>query len=202
MKRWLVILALMGIAIAIYWFFFKGSGHHHSAPPPEPISLKKHSAAFNSGIDTLVNAYLQIADALVLGDTAAAKSYTRNFISRIDSIDIKELKMDTVAIQTVVESSLADIRSNAQSLMSQQDIKEMREDFRMVTELLYPAFFTTVNYEGPKLYLFYCDNAFGPGKGANWISRGLAVNNPYLGHDISPNTEVPCGEIKDTIKAH
>lgn len=201
MKRGLVFIVLAGIAFALYWYLFKRKGNHPSGPPPEPIGLKKHSSAFNANVDSMVNAYLQLSNEFINQDTTAIKQATREFLSRTDSLNMEELKNDTLVIRQAVESNLEDLRSNAQSLLLQTDITEMRQDFRMITEMLYPAFFKTVNYEGPKLYLFYCDNAFGPEKGANWISNSTELRNPYWSNTKSANT-TPCGEIKDTIKAH
>ena len=99
--------------------------------------------------------------------------------------------------------TIADLRRNAQSLLQQNNITEMRKDFSMVTEMLYPAFFKTINYEGEKLYLQHCPMAFDGDQGANWISNELEIVNPYLGknHPKYKGTMLHCGEIKDTIKA-
>jgi len=68
-------------------------------------------------------------------------------------------------------------------------------DFRMVSEMLYPSFFTAINYEGPKMFWQICPTAFGPDNAGGWISNGVEVLNPYLGRN-----HADCGEIKDTIK--
>ena len=125
------------------------------------------------------------------------------FISMLDSIKVDELKNDTSTITAAAKASIADIRSNAVSLMAQTDITEMRQDFRMVTEMMYPGFFKTINYEGPKLYLENCPMAFGEDKAANWISNSAEIVNPYLGknHPEYKGSMLHCGEVKDTIKA-
>ena len=203
MKRVFILLIVLLIVFAAYWFMFRKKSGPSNDIKPEPIALKKHSQAFNAGVDKMVNAYLDIKDAFVEADTLKAKQKTSEFISLLDSIHIDELKNDTAIIIESAKSSISDIRSNAVSLLAQTDITEMRQDFRMITEMMYPAFFKTINYEGPKLYLENCPMAFGEDKAANWISNSTEIVNPYLGkhHPEYKATMLHCGEVKDTIKA-
>ncbi len=73
----------------------------------------------------------------------------------------------------------------------------------MISELMYPSFLKTVNYEGPKLFLQNCPMAFNDTESANWISNSEEIVNPYLGknHPKYKGGMLHCGEIKDTIKA-
>ena len=203
MKKGIGILALLAVGFLVYWVVFKKKDSGQRDPKTEPIALKKHSEAFNNSVDKLVNAYLGIKDAFVTTDTATAKSSTRNFITLLDSLQLDELKNDNAAVVESARASVADIRANAVSLLAQTDVKEMRQDFRMVTEMMYPAFFKTINYEGPKLYLQHCPMAFDDDQGADWISNSTDIVNPYLGknHPKYKGTMLHCGEVKDTIKA-
>lgn len=203
MKKGLALLLVLAVALGIYWFMFRKKGGPTNDIKPEPIALKKHSAAFNAGVDKMVKAYLDVKDAFVDADTTIAKQKTREFINLLDSIHTDELKNDTAVIMESAKSSISDIRSNAVSLLAQTDITEMRQDFRMITDMMYPAFFKTINYEGPKLYLQNCPMAFGEDKDANWISNSTEVVNPYLGkhHPEYKGSMLHCGEVKDTIKA-
>ena len=203
MKKGLALLLVLAVALGIYWFMFRKKGGPTNDIKPEPIALKKHSATFNAGVDKMVKAYLDVKDAFVDADTTIAKQKTREFINLLDSIHTDELKNDTAVIMESAKSSISDIRSNAVSLLAQTDITEMRQDFRMITDMMYPAFFKTINYEGPKLYLQNCPMAFGEDKDANWISNSTEVVNPYLGkhHPEYKGSMLHCGEVKDTIKA-
>lgn len=203
MKKVLGLLVILLVAFAVYWFMFRKNGGPANDIKPAPIALKKHSEAFNASIDKMINGYLAVKDAFVDADTAKAKEKTRELISLLDSIPLGELKNDTAVIVESAKSSIADIRSNAASLLTQTDITEMRQDFRMITDMMYPAFFKIINYEGPKLYLENCPMAFGEDKDANWISNSAEIVNPYLGkkHPEYKATMLHCGEVKDTIKA-
>jgi hypothetical protein len=202
MKRILILLVLVIAAAALYFFVFRSKAED-SGPKQQPLALKKHSEAFNQSIASVMDAYFEMQNAFVDADTTKAKLACQKFISSLDSIKLDELKKDTASIYETAKSNVDDIRSNAADLLKQADITEMRQDFRMVTEMMYPSFFKTINYEGPKMYLQNCPMAFGENKEANWISKTAEIMNPYLGKD-HPDYKAEmlhCGSIKDTIQA-
>lgn len=203
MKKVLIFGLLIVAAFAVYWFMFRKTGNDAPDTRQQPIALKKHSDGFNASIDKVVTTYLSIKDAFVTADTATVKKNTMMLVSLLDSIPVSELNNDSANVSEVAKATIADIRANAVSLLSQADITEMRQDFRMMTEMMYPAFFNTINYEGQKLYLQHCPMAFGEDKGADWISNSEVIINPYLGknHPEYKGSMLHCGEIKDTIKA-
>jgi hypothetical protein len=203
MRKVAAILFLLLAAMGVYWFLLRSKPNGTSAPKPLPIALKKHSAPFNMSIDRLMVSYLETKNAFIEDDTTRAKAGARSFISLLDSIPLEELKKDTAMIFETVQANINDIRSNAHSLLEQADIAEMRKDFSMITEMMYPSFFRSINYEGPNLYLQNCPMAFGDDNGANWISNSVEVVNPYLGkiHPKYKASMLHCGEVKDTIKA-
>ena len=203
MKKVMIFGLLVVAAFAVYWFMFRKTGNDAPDTRQQPIALKKHSDGFNASIDKVVTTYLSIKDAFVTADTATVKKNTMMLVSLLDSIPVSELNNDSANVSEVAKATIADIRANAVSLLSQADITEMRQDFRMMTEMMYPAFFNTINYEGQKLYLQHCPMAFGEDKGADWISNSEVIINPYLGknHPEYKGSMLHCGEIKDTIKA-
>ena len=150
----------------------------------------------------MVNAYLDVKNSFVENDSIRAKENTKLFISLLDSIPLQELKKDTAGIFETVKSNISDIKANALSLLMQTNITEMKRDFSMVTEMMYPSFFKAINYEGPSLYLENCPMAFGEDQPANWISNSNEIINPYLGkyHPEYKATMLHCGSVKDSIK--
>ena len=188
-------------AAALYFFVFRSKGGD-SGPKQQPLALLKHSEAFNTSVSTAMDAYFEIQTAFVDADTTKAKAACQKFIGLLDSIKLDELKKDTASIYETAKSNIDDVKANAQSLLMQTDITEMRQDFRMLTDMLYPSFFKAINYEGPKMYLQNCPMAFGADKEANWISKTEEVVNPYLGknHPEYKGEMLHCGSIKDTIK--
>jgi len=203
MKRILLTLLFLILAVAgYYWYKFSNAGGGDTGPKQEPIALKKHSDNFNQAVSTAMNAYFAMSAAFVDADTSKAKDNGRKFIQLMDSIPMDELKKDTTNIYDAAIGSFANIKANAESILLQTDITEMRKDFSMVSENLYP-FFKLVNYEGKSMYWQNCPMAFGDDKGANWISSTKEVVNPYLGknHPEFRGTMLHCGSVKDTIKA-
>jgi Protein of unknown function (DUF3347) len=203
MKKVVLILLLIVLAIAgYYWYKFNTAGKADTGPKQQPITLKKHSAAFNQAVAVAMNAYFDMKAAFVEADTVKAKENCRKFIQLMDSIPLNELKNDTAKIYEIASGYYSNVKSNAESLLLQTAIIEMRKDFSMVSENLYP-FFRTINYEGEKMYWQNCPMAFGEDKGANWISNTTDIINPYLGknHPEYKSSMLHCGEIKDTIKA-
>ena len=201
MKRVIILIAIALIGYAIYWFKFRKTDEGPQEPKQEALKTKRHSDAFNNSFDTLMNHYFAVKAAFVDADTAKAKLATKEFLSTVEKLDTAELKKDSAVFTTII-TQLADVKMNAESLQKQTDITEMRQDFRMVSESIYPLL-KTIHYEGKTLYWQNCPMAFGDGKEANWISNTEEIINPYLGknHPEYKGTMLHCGEVKDSIKA-
>ena len=204
MKKIIAFLVLVLAAFTIYWFLLRTKESKPTEEKQEAITVKKHTNAFNASIDNLMNAYFNLKDAFVEGDTAKAKKHTTLFISLLDSIPLAELSKESSMISETAKLNIEDLKANALSILQQTDITEMRQDFRTVSDMLYPGFFKIINYEGPALFLQNCPMAFDGDKDANWISNSNEVVNPYLGnnHPKYKATMLHCGEVKDSIVTH
>jgi hypothetical protein len=200
MKKLLAIIFLVVVMVGLWWLFFKKNSSSNFTKT-EAIEIKKHTDQFNQSVTSVMNKYFELKSAFVDADTLKIKTETQKFITSIDSFKIDELKKDTLNILETAKAQLGDIRSNAVAVLPETDLTEMRQDFRMISENLYP-FLKTIRYEGPPLYWQNCPMAFGEGKEANWISDTRDIINPYLGknHPEYKATMLHCGEIKDTIK--
>lgn len=200
-KKWfLVFLVLLG---GCYYWFFVRNKHKQEDPKEQPISLKKHSSAFNDNINNVVNSYISLKDAFIEADTLQIKAKTADFIAAVNHIDTLEIKKDTAAVFETIMATIVDVRSNAESILNQTDITEMRRDLSSLTEMMFPVFFNAIQYEGPTLYLQNCPMAFNDTEPANWISKTKEIMNPYMGkkHPKYQSGMLNCGEIVDTIKA-
>jgi hypothetical protein len=193
MKRLLAIIFLALVLFGAYWFFFK-KDTHSSEPKPEAIKIKKHSEEFNQSITNSINEYIILRNAFADADTMKIKSQSQKFIASVDSLKLDDLKKDDSLIVASAQQQVSDVKANAQDILQQKDITEMREDFRMVSENLYP-FLRTISYEGPKLYWQNCSMAFGADKEGSWLSNTSEIINPYLGKN-----HPDCGEIKDSLQ--
>ena len=200
MRKLLVVIFFVLLVIGAWWLFFKKKSHDSEAKQ-QPLKVGMHSVEFNKSISSVVTQYLSLKDAFVNADTSTIKAEEKKLVAVIDSIKIEELKKDTTGIFQSAKAQLNDVKSNADAILKEIDITEMRQDFRMVSENLFPLL-KTIHYEGVKLYWQNCPMAFGEGKDANWISNTEEIFNPYLGknHPEFKSTMLHCGEIKDTIQ--
>lgn len=201
MRRLIVIAVILVAALALYFFMFKNDAES-TAEKQGPLKVSRHSAAFNNSFDSVMNSYFDLKNALVDADTVKAKIAVTNFVQRVDSFSLEELKKDSNAIFESAHMQLGDVKANATSLLLQKDITEMRKDFSMIGESMYPLL-KLIHYEGKILYWQNCPMAFGDDKGANWISNTKEIVNPYLGknHPEFKGTMLHCGEVKDSIFA-
>ncbi len=203
MKKTLLVLAILLIAFGGYWFFIKEKTKGHIEDGKiTPLVARKHSPSFNSGIDSILTAYFNMKDAFVNADSNRAKTAGRELIGLADSSRLSELKNDAAGIYESAIMQMSDVKANAESLLKQTVLTEMRQDFRMIGESIYPLL-KTIHYDGKTLYWQNCPMAFGEDKGANWISNTKEIINPYLGknHPEFKGTMLHCGEVKDSIRA-
>lgn len=200
MKRALAVILVVIVIAALWFLFFKPSTKENAPQKTETIVAKKHSAEFDRQINSLIDSYLSMKNAFVEADTSLIKAKTSNFISSADSLHLNELQANDSSIFLAVQQNVSDIKANAEPILKETDITEMRRDFSMVSENLYP-FLKTIGYEGQKLYWQNCPMAFGDDKPANWLSSTAEIYNPYLGKKDPQYKSgmLHCGENMDSI---
>jgi len=196
----LSLLAISGI-FAIYWFQFRNNPTTPEQPRQQALKVSAHSPAFNISIDSLMQSYFGIQAAFIDGDSTRAKLAGKVFIANVATVKMDELKKDSSGIYESAVTFLNDIKSSSESLIKQLTLTEMRQDFKSISDNLYPLL-KTIHYEGKKLYWQNCPMAFGEDKEANWISSTAEIMNPYMGknHPEFKSGMLHCGEVKDTIK--
>ena len=201
MKKVLVAAIVVVVIIAVWFLFFKSPDKPvTSTKSTTTTAAKKHSPEFDSQITSLINSYMAMKSAFVEADTSEIKSKTAGFITTADSLHLDELQEKDSLIFMAVQQNISDIKANAKPILEENDITEMRHDFSMVSENLYP-FLKTIGYEGEKLYWQNCPMAFGDDKPANWLSNTSEINNPYLGKKDPKYKSgmLHCGENMDSI---
>jgi hypothetical protein len=201
MKKPILFLLLAAAAFAAYWFLIRKSDSKPSGEKQAAIAVKKHSDKFNTSVANMMTAYFGMQNAFVDADTLKAKESCNKFIALIDSVDFNELKDDSAAVVQNAKMFFGYAKDNAVSLLTQKEIIEMRKDFSMISESLYPAF-KSINYTGATIYWQNCPMAFGEDKPANWISSTKEIMNPYMGknHPEFKGTMLHCGAVKETLE--
>ena len=201
MKRVLAIIFLVIIVLAAWWLFFKTDKDKTvSEPKVEALTVNKHSDEFNQKVTNAINSYLDMKSAFVDGDTLNIKSNANKFITAVDSLPLNELQKDDSLILQAAQQQVSELKANASPIVQETNLTQMRQDFSMVSENLYP-FLKTIGYEGQKLFWQNCPMAFGDDKPANWLSNTSEIINPYLGknHPEYKSAMLHCGENKDSI---
>jgi Protein of unknown function (DUF3347) len=200
MKRILLFLVVVFLAFGIWWIFFRKAPGKPQEQKQEAIKSGKHSEAFNASVLKAISSYMDMKNAFVKGDTGLVKENSKQFITTMDSVDLDDLKKDSSAIYLSAKQEASDIKANASAIAMESSISEMRQDFRMVSENLYP-FLKIIGYEGPRLYWRSCPDAFGENMEGTWLSNSREVSNPYQnasGHSgVSDNAN--CGDTKDSL---
>jgi hypothetical protein len=199
MKKILIAVIII-LAVLAVWFLFFNNGSKTGTSKSATSASKKHSSEFDQQISTFINSYMAMKNAFVEADTADIKKQTADFIDIADSLNLGALQQKDSSIFIAVQQNLSDIKANAKPILEESDITEMRHDFSMVSENLYP-FLKTIGYEGDKLYWQNCPMAFGDDKPANWLSNTSEINNPYLGKKdpTYKSSMLHCGENMDSL---
>lgn len=200
MKKVLTIVVFLLVIAAVWFLFFKPKDKNTSSTASATKTEKKHSPEFSNQISSLINSYMKMKTAFVNADTSEIKTKTAGFIASADSLHLDELQEKDSSIFMAIQQNISDIKANANPILKESDITEMRHDFSMVSENLYP-FLKTIGYEGDKLYWQNCPMAFGDDKPANWLSNTAEINNPYLGKKdpVYKSAMLHCGENMDSI---
>lgn len=200
MKNILAVVIAIIVILAVWFLFFKTANKTTSSSQPATTTAKKHSPEFDQQITSLINSYVAMKNAFVDADTSEIKAKTSGFIASADSLNLNELQEKDSSIYMTVQQNVSDIKANADPILKENDITEMRHDFSMVSENLYP-FLKTIGYEGDKLYWQNCPMAFGDDKPANWLSNTSEIINPYLGKKDPKYKSgmLHCGENMDSI---
>src|SRR5688572_25491534 len=119
MKKVLVFVIVLLGAFSVYWFVLRSKKSVVKEEKQAPITLKKHTEQFNNSVDRAMSAYHEIKTAFVDADTSLVKKHTAIFINRLDSIPLNELEKENPDIYQSANATVADVKSNAQSLLQQ-----------------------------------------------------------------------------------
>jgi|SRR6218665_247500 len=192
-KVFLILLVLILIAAGyLLWVFkLRPGSRGPKGPDPVPLTVSKHSEAFNSSVQAMLNEYYSLAEAFAKADTAAIGEYTTVLKTALDSVRIDELKKDTAGIYESALDPLNMARSEAGNILSNPALDAKRTAFNSLSENLRLLFIVS-RYDRDKIYWQECPTAFGEDQSGFWLSRTESVSSPYAG---GPD----CGGVKDTI---
>lgn len=199
MKKVLLLIFLAAAGVLAWYLFVTRKKPEDETPKQNPLSVSKHSAAFNGTMDKILNAYYGLSEALVNWDTAAIKTSAAALKQGVDSADFTELKKDTV-IYTTAESYKEMFSGDLAVLAGNDDMNTKRHAFNSLSQNMYDLL-RTIKYDNSKVYLQQCPMAFNDNEPGLWISKEEGIRNPYLGikHPKYKGGMLECGETKEIL---
>jgi Protein of unknown function (DUF3347) len=202
MKKVLAVLGILVLLFAafIWYFYFGGKRRVNSGPKPVPIAVSKHSDVFNKSVGEVLNEYYNLAEAFVNWDTNSINKYGNAIKTALDNLKLEELKADTTGIYESALDPVANAKTEVENILGNSSIDAKRTSLNALSENL-RLLLIVVKYDREKMYWQECPMAFGEEKPGNWLSKTIAVRNPYLGtqHPEYKDQMLHCGGPKDTI---
>lgn len=127
----------------------------------------------------LLQSYLSIKNALVVGNNANASTGADEFVKTLNGVGDKIIN----------EATRTALLKDATHIAASKDISHQREHFSAFSGNMI-ALAKAVKLSDEPLYMAYC-----PMKKASWLSTEKAIKNPYYGSSM-----LTCGSVKETIK--
>ena len=147
------------------------------------------NAQSNTNIKKVLDAYIQLKDALVKSDGASSSSASKTLLTSIQEVNMNELNTET---HTQWMKVVNDLKEDAEYISDTKDITNQRNHFMSLSKNLYTVI--KVSKSETPIYYQFCPMA-NKGKGANWLSLENKVKNPYYGNQM-----LTCGKVVETIQ--
>ncbi len=133
--------------------------------------------------------YFAVKDGLVKTDGNTVSTQAKELLNAINLVDMQLLNP---AEHTVWMKILKALKSDSESISKTTDPARQRQYFMPLSNNMYSLI--KASNLGIPMYYQHCPMA-NKGKGADWLSKEMAVKNPYFGSQM-----MTCGNTKETIK--
>ena len=147
------------------------------------------NAQSNTNIKKVLDAYIQLKDALVKSDGASSSSASKTLLTSIQEVNMNELNTETHTQWMKVVNAL---KEDAEHISETKEIVGQRDYFMSLSKNLYAVI--KVSKSETPIYYQFCPMA-NKGKGANWLSLENKIKNPYYGNQM-----LTCGKVVETIQ--
>lgn len=144
-----------------------------SSEPATPRT-KKAEAAQEKTMESVVNEYLSIKNALVASDAEGAKAGAVALLNVVDATKMPLLQQKTKEMAAVDNLDTLRTHFDSLSIALYEQVKQQLDSNRV-------------------LYKQYCPMAF-DNRGAYWLSANREIKNPYFGDKM-----LNCGRIEEEI---
>ncbi|MEO7802053.1 MAG: DUF3347 domain-containing protein [Ginsengibacter sp.] len=144
----------------------------------------------SASMNTVVNAYLQVKNALANDDAKAAATAGNEVATAITNVDLTGFNAAQKKMYDEVKEEIKEhgihIGNNGGKIAHQ------REHFETMSKDMYDL----VKVVGPSQTMYYTHcPMYNNNKGANWLSEVKEIRNPYLGKKMPD-----CGTVKEELK--
>lgn len=165
--------------------------HHegHKGKKMEETIKGQADPAFQSQLEKVYKASLDLNDAFVASDVDKVKRAVAPVQEAISKVDMKLVK-DKAHRDWM--HYLNDLNTNLAQIKSIDKISEQRKYFAAFNDALYKSI-KEFGIGGETVYYQHCPMAL-DNSGANWLSNSKEIRNPYFGDKM-----LKCGSVKETL---
>ena len=169
------------IITAVLVSFFLGACSQKQSGDQSEKAIREEAATKSSTSEIsqsqqIINAYLEVKDALVQSNGQSASTAAMNLVELLDN-----------------ESDLfTKIKFDAEQIAETQDVGHQRDHFNTLSDNIFKMAKNTSELE-KTLYRQYCPMAF-DNKGAYWLSSEEQIRNPYFGDMM-----LKCGRVEEKL---
>lgn len=134
-------------------------------------------------------AYVVLKDALVATDPIQASQSVDQIKTALENVDMTLVKEDA---HTFWMEQVSALDAHSEIIASTEDVEKQRQQFDFISQALIKVI-KVFGVPQDTLYVQHCPMAF-DNAGADWISNGKEILNPYFGDKM-----LKCGVVKTTI---
>lgn len=154
----------------------EGEGHDDEASG-ENATTADFSGISDEQSKNVINAYLEIKDALVATNAGQAKEGAKKMLNAIEGAESSQ--------------AVSGLKEDAEHIVDTDEMEHIREHFDLMSQNIYAL--AKAKDTGLTLYKQHCPMAF-DNQGAFWLSSSEEIRNPYFGDKM-----LKCGAVKETI---
>ena len=143
-------------------------------PEELPAFLRDHSLV-------VVNAYLDIEEALMSNNAEAAKSNAKELVDVLKRHEQENMDLKP-QVKEFYTSATNVIRSGARNILEASEMWEIRSAFSAMGPSAYKLA-KGADMSNTSLYYHYCPEAF-DNRGAYWLSRSKEIRNPFSSEEL------------------
>jgi len=148
------------------------------------LSMQTEDNLASPKLAAIFGNYFELNNALIKTNVATAALKSAAMLDALEGVHLEDFKAEE---QILLNKVLPSLRTAAKSISIGKDIKQQREDFKMLSSNMHDLL--PIYHAQETIYYQYC-----PMQDANWLSLEKAIKNPYYGSQM-----LSCGSTIETI---